>query len=77
MSYDSLSGRGFIIGSRTRNIIGYRVNSKLCSKYIASNTIDTADDYHICKVNWEGASEGIEIAVVLELFIELYDNSGR
>ena len=74
--YDSLSGHGFIFGCKTGNIIGFRVKSKACSTCSQANSLNLPPEDHQCNINWDGASGAMEAGVVLQLCIDIHDNSG-
>ena len=65
-----------MIGCRTENIIGFMVNSKACSVCSKANFLNIPPEEHDFKINWEGASGGMDAGVALDLCVHLHDESG-
>ena len=66
------TSHGFTIGCRTGNIIGYGVKSKACSTCTRVNFLNSTPEEHDCRINWEGASGGMEAGLALDLCIGIH-----
>ena len=62
--YNSLSGHGFMFDVYTCNVIGYCLKSKRCPECSTENSLNRPVEPHDCDINWEGASGG-ELLLIL------------
>ena len=74
--YDSLSGHGFIIGVRTKNVIGFGLRKKGCSICSKANGKNVPAGAHKCQVNWSGSSGAMESSLALDLISDTYRKFG-
>ena len=75
-SYDSISGHAFIVGCRTKKIVGVAVRSKKCAKCQKARKNNYPAPEHRCPLNYEGSSGAMESRVALDFTIELYESYG-
>ena len=57
--YDSPSGHAFIIGERSKRIIGMVLYSKACWKFDAAENRGEEAEEHECPNNFEGRSKSM------------------
>ena len=65
--YDSLSGRGAVIGAYTRKVLCYVVKAKKCSVCMSAARKNIEPPAHYCVKNHEGSSKSMEGAAAVEL----------
>ena len=70
--YDSLSGHGFVIGCRTKCVIGMGVLKKKCSTCRSANKHDRTVRPHECNVNHKDSSGAMESALALALTVSMF-----
>ena len=75
-SYDSISGHAFIVGCRTKKIVGVAVRSKNCAKCQKARKHNFPAPDHNCPLNYEGSSGAMESKVALDFTIQLYEKYG-
>ena len=76
--YDSLSGRAFLIGCRSGNVIYFGVCAKKCVKCARATKLGVDPKSHVCSINHVGSSGSMEAKLALQLTEELYtDKSGH
>ena len=73
--YDSISGHGFFVGSKTKKIICSRVASKKCKTCDLAEKRNETPGLHQCCKNHEGSSKSMEADSALKLLTDLHHNS--
>ena len=74
--YDSMSGHGFIIGCRTKNVVGFGLKKKKCSNCTSFNKHNLPIVAHKCSINWSGSSGAMEASLAQDLIRGIFENSG-
>jgi hypothetical protein len=65
--YNSLSGHAFIVGARTKKVIGVHVSCKMCLTCRRSEKKGKIVKAHECSKNFTGSSKAMESNALLEL----------
>ena len=65
--YDSSSGYAFIIGGRSKGIIGMILYSKACWKFDAAENRGEESEEHEFPKNFEGSSKSMEASAILNM----------
>ena len=73
--YDSLSGHGYLIGCRTRNVIAMGVLKKKCSTCGVADRRGVEIPSHTCNVNHVDSSGSMEASLALNLTIDMYNKT--
>ena len=74
--YDSISGHGFVLGSRTKKILQFKVLSKSCSKCSIAAAKNKVVKPHACPKNHDGSSKSMETEAIFRMVKEAYDDLG-
>ena len=67
-----LSGHAFMIGCRTRKIVGLAMKSKACAFCDAHKDVDVVPDHDCCR-NYENSSKAMEADSALDLGTDIFD----
>ena len=71
--FNSLTGVGHLIGSKTKKVVGYRTRNKRCATCHLASLRGRIPRKHDCRKKWFGSSKGMEPDVVVELVKECND----
>ena len=72
--YDSSRGRAFIIGGRSKGIIGMVLYSKACHKFDATENRGEESEEHECPKNFEGSSKIMEAFAIMKMTEDVFYN---
>ena len=72
--YDSSGGHAFIIGERSKGIIGMVLYSKACQKCDAAEKRREEAEEHECPKNFEGSSKSMEASAILKMVEDAFYN---
>ena len=72
--YDSSSGHAFIIGAKSKGIIGIALYSKACRKCDAAEKRGEEAEEHECPKNFEGSSKSMEASAILNMVEDSFYN---
>ena len=72
--YDSSSRNEFIIGGRSKGIIGMVLYSKACPKCDAAEKRGEEAEEHECPKNFEGSSKSMEASAILKMVEDAFYN---
>ena len=72
--YDSSSGHAFIIGGRSKGVIGMALHSKAWQKCDSAEKILEEAEEHECPKNFEGRSKIMEDSAILKMVEDAFYN---
>lgn len=67
--FSSLSGSAAIIGANTKKVLYFGVKNKYCHVCAMSYADNCPPNQHECNISYEGASSGMETAILVEGFL--------
>ena len=70
-SYDSNTGHGSLIGSKSRKCLDFPVRSKVCDTCSYAKRAGCEPKPHICYKNWTGSSKAMEPDMAVEMINNL------
>jgi hypothetical protein len=73
--FDSMTGHGFLIGGRTKNVIAMGVMKKRCRICMRSSRCGVEPPVHSCVVNHFGSSGAMESTLALKLTKQIFEDS--
>ena len=70
--YDSSSGHAFIIGARSKGVIGMVIYSKACRKYDSAEKRGEEAEEHEFPNKFKGSSKSMEASVILKMLEDAF-----
>ena len=74
-SYSSTSGHGFLVGTNTNKLLAVSIKSTRCRKCEDAQKKGNAVEEHVCFINYEGSSGGMEPEASLEMIKNIQNDT--